>query len=422
MASAQLIDVSNYATLLVQSTQGRDGTPNGNIYFDLAINTIQIITREELAQVDLGSGLEDNPLTNNFGITLQALYLFENQQRRLDETLRQFYRDTGGVYKFSGAFIFNKGAKLAGDDRKKIRGSGWIEYEGDRTNVNRIYFGVRSLVAIGETSQPYWTLVESTTEAALQSATWSNFFRVGPIDEVVQVFGDTAHGDSEAGDFDYTTRNLVVRLRPFGSQHVQTTSVETGINEFSGFNAGFGIGEFDNAFNSFTLADVYGASQTAPWTGMSLEKLTTPVVKTGFNEPSGLFTWVLTNSGTGTVDQCAAYLDALQMQDDDIYAGSGIYNGRKGRTWYTRDAQGRVVTSSISDEGLFIDGLSTSEKQNIIQTDDAGDAKTYPFFPEIRINVGAIAKADGNGWGQVFYANGSGVLDFDTLGAVTKRC
>ena len=89
MAAAQLIDLSNYDTMLVQSTQGRSGTPDGNIYFDVANGRIEIITASELASVDLGSGAETNPLTNQFGIKLEALYAFENQERRTDETKRR---------------------------------------------------------------------------------------------------------------------------------------------------------------------------------------------------------------------------------------------------------------------------------------------------------------------------------------------
>ena len=422
---AVLIDSTNYDTHLKQSSQPRSGTPDGNIYFDDTNNEIQIITAEELANIDFGSGAEANPLTNDLGITMQALYLFENQERRTDETLRLFYRNTGGVYKFAGAFILNRGAKLAtadsdtGDDRTKIRGSGWIEYAGDRQNIDRIYHGVKSLVAIEATSQPYWTLVTATDEATLQAATWTDFNRAGPIDEAIQVYGDTAYGDTGAGDFDYTARELIIRLRPFGSQHVQTTASDTGIAEFSGFSAGYGIGETDNAFNAYDIADVYGGSQISPWTGMSLEKLATPQTETGFNEADGDFTWVLNNTAGGTVDECAAFLDALQMQDSDIDSGTGTYNGRKGRVWYTRDSQGRVVTASIGGEGLFIEGLSTSEKQNVIMTDDNGDQKTYPFYPEVRINVGAIAVADSNAWYHVFYKDGAGSLDFNTATAVT---
>ena len=58
MATAQLIDLSNYDSLLVQSTQSRSGSPDGNIFFDVANGRIEIITAEELANVDLGSGAE----------------------------------------------------------------------------------------------------------------------------------------------------------------------------------------------------------------------------------------------------------------------------------------------------------------------------------------------------------------------------
>jgi hypothetical protein len=128
---------------------------------------------------------------------------------------------------------------------------------------------------------------------------------------------------------------------------------------------------------------------------------------------------VLNNTLGGTVQQCAAYLDALALQDSDIDAGTGTYNGKKGRIWYTRNASGKVVTSSQSGEGLFIENLSTIEKQNVIMTDDAGNTKTYPFYPEVQITVGAVAVADTNAWYQVFYKNGAGSQDFDTATAVT---
>jgi len=99
-----IIDLSNYATHLVQSTVGRTGTPDGNIYFDTANKRIELITAEELAMVDLGSGAEANPLTNQLGIKLEALYAFENQERVTDESLRMFDRYFKGTFKFGGAY------------------------------------------------------------------------------------------------------------------------------------------------------------------------------------------------------------------------------------------------------------------------------------------------------------------------------
>jgi hypothetical protein len=237
---------------------------------------------------------------------------------------------------------------------------------------------------------------------------------------VVQVFGSTANGDTGAGDFDFTTRTLVARVRTFGQIAGESTSVAAGINEFSGFSGGYGVGESPENANQYNLADVYGGAAIAPWTGMTLEKLVTPQTETGFNEADGDFTWVLHNTLGGTAQECAAFLDAVALQDADIDTGAGTYNGRKGRVWYDRVA-GKVVTRSIGGEGLFIEGLSPAEQQNVTFTDDAGDTKTYPFVVSVEITVGAAAVADANAWYRVMYLDGSGSLDFDTATAVVVQ-
>lgn len=419
-----LIDHTNYMTLLEESTAPRGSTPTGNVYFDVENNKIQLIGADELPFLDAPTNSIPNQLNNFDGITLRGLYNFENSRRRVNETLRKYERGTAGNFRFAGAFSFVNGVKLDGTDRNKVRGSGWIEYAntGDgATDIDRIYHGVASLVDIQATTVPFYTLTTATDEATLQSATWTNFVRLGDINEAVQVYGSTAYGDTGAGTFDYTTRTLVVRVRSWGYNAGETTSIATGIAEFSGFSAGYGVGESINPANIYSLADVYGGSAIAPFSTMTLEKLASPQTETGFNESDGNFTWVLNNPSGGTVQQCAAYLDALALQGTDIDAGTGSYIGTKGRVWYTRNASGKVVTSSIGGAGLFIEGLSTSEKQNVIMTDNSGATKTYPYFPEVQITVGAPAIADTNAWYQVFYADGSAGADFDTTSAVTVK-
>lgn len=422
-----LIDHTNFSTTLKESTTPRGSTPDGNVYFDVAANEIQLIGIDELPTIDLtaqgGGATDPNPLTNFDGITLRALYNFDNARRRVNENLRKYLRGTAGNYRFAGAFSFINGVKLDGTDRNKIRSSGWIEYadtQDGATDVDRIYHGVLSLVDIQPGTVPRWALVTATDEDSLQAATWADFVRTGDINEAVQVYGSIAFGDTGAGSFDYKTRTLIVRVRSWGYNPGETTSVLTGIAEFSGFSAGYGVGESLNPSNTYALADVYGGAEVAPWTGMALEQLATPQTETGFNEADGNFKWVLHNTGAGTVQQCAAFLDALSLQAGviDTHAG-GTYTGQKGRVWYSRNAAGKVVTSSIGGEGLFIEGLSTAEKQNVIMTDDAAAAKTYPYFPEVQINVGAAALADANAWYHVYYVNGAADADFDMTGAVT---
>lgn len=191
-----LIDLSNYADALVQSTQSRSGTPDGNIFFDTTNGRIELITAEELATVDLGSGLEANPLTNQLGIKFEAIYAFENQERRTDENLRKFDRFSKGTFKYGGAYELVNGRLFDdvngsdtgtannsdgdSDDRVKVRGSGWIERTS--TGIGRIYFGPVSLGNVESASQAYYQILEGDAPI--------NFAKPGPVDEGVKVYGD----------------------------------------------------------------------------------------------------------------------------------------------------------------------------------------------------------------------------------------
>jgi hypothetical protein len=418
MATAQLIDLSNYDTLLVQSTQGRSGTPDGNIFFDVANGRIELITAEELANVDLGGGAEANPLTNQFGIKKEALYAFENQERRTDETLRQYDRYFKGTFKFGGAYEIINGRKYddadgsatssTTDDRAKIRGSGWIE-RNSANAIGRIYYGVRSLGTIEETSQPYYQLTAGGAP--------TNFQKDGAVDEAIQVYGD-AVVDTNTTTFDSRTY-MSMKVRTFGYNYDEKTLEDSGVTQMDGYASGFALGESPHlTTGNYTLANVYGGGQISPWTGMTLEKLATPQTETGFNEADGDFTWVLNNTVPGDLDQCVAFLDALAQTDDDIDSGSEtVTNGKRVGTWYTYDAQGRIVTRSGADSlGLFIENIPTADEQLIVFTDDAGNTKTRPFQVSVVAEVGAIAVADILSWYHSFFE-----AAYNTAGAVTVQ-
>ena len=400
MAAPTLITLDNYTTLLKESTVGRAGTPNGNIFFDTTNGRIELITLEELAQVDLGSGPEANPLANQEGIFIGAVYAFERQQRRTNEFLRQFDSALAGTFKFAGAYEMVNGRKFdtvtssVGDDREKLRGSGWLERNvaGAVTNV---FFGVRSLGNIEATSQPYYQLSQGGAPA--------NFQKAGAVDEAVDVTGQTSF--------------LAVKVRTFGFNYDEKTLADSGITEMSGYSAGFALGEAAHLTSGgYALADVYGGAQIAPWTGMTLEKLAVPQTEGGFTQADGDFTWVLNNTGSGTLDECVAFLDALAQTDNDIDSGAvTITNGKRVQTWYTYDAQGRIVTRSGADSlGLFIESVPVVDQQRIVFTDDAAATKTYPFLVQLNINVGANAAADTDAWYHVWEAT-----DYGTPTAVT---
>lgn len=421
MATAQLITSANQSTLLVESSQGRAGTPDGNIFFDTANDRVELITVEELANVDLGSGPESNPLTNSFGITLQALYAFERRRRRTNTALRNFLPGVDGTFQDAGAWVFENGIKLAddanastGDDRTKIRGSGWREFAANG-NVDRVYFGVRSLNNIEPTSQPYVQIAASTSESDLLAASPTDASRVGPLDEAFQVLGSTANGDTGAGNFDFTTsRILVAKVRTFGFTQGEATSTGSGVSRLQGFSAGFGIGESASPTNAFTLADVYGGSAVSPFTGILFTRLASARTETGFVQADGQFTDIVSNSAGATLAQIRARLDAWMQLDIDIDENANGFLPRRAAPLYTIDDTGRLVTR----QGVFIENVPVADQQSIVFTDDAGEQKTYPFNVQVDVAVSDAWQADANGWYQCMFVDGAGAADFDTANAV----
>ena len=415
MATPILIDLSNYDTLLVQSTQDRAGTPDGNVYFDKATGEIEFINATEAPLIDLsskgGAASEANPLTAELGLKFEAIYAFENQERKIDETLRAYDRWTSGTFKFGGAYNFiNSRKPSTAADRAIIRGSGWNEYAID-DGVDRIYFGNKGLSNIETGSQPYYQLSDGGEPF--------DYAKAGQIDEAVQVYGNTGNTptDATAGDFDTRTYEAV-SIRTFGQNYDRKETIaDLGIAELGGYSTGFAVNESVHlTTGDYALADVYGGAQTTPWDVMTLEELDTPVVISGFNEADGTFTWVLNNSSNASLAQCVAYLDALAQTDDDINThATNVTNGKRVGTWYSYNAQGQIVTQSGADtNGLYIYNIPTADEQSVVFTDDAGGLKTQPFSVSVEANVGATAKADANAWYHSYFA-----ADYNTATAVT---
>jgi len=357
---------------------------------------------------------------------MEALYAFEREQRRLDETLRKFDYFFEGTFKFGGAYKIVNGYGFDdvngtdtsstnntngdSDDRVKVRGSGWNEET--TSGIGRIYYGVVSLGNVETLSQPYYQLSAG--------ATGTDFAKDGDIDEAIQVYGDTTY-DVNTTDFD-TRTYLSNRIRTFGYNFDEKLLIDSGVTEMGGYSSGFAIGETVHLTSgNYSLADVYGGAQTGPWDQMSLGNLDTPVTVTGFNEGTGTFSWVLNNTGSADLAQSVAFLDALAQTDDDIDAKTGTVYGKRVGTWYSYDPQSRILTNSGADtDGLYIYNVPVADQQSIVFTSDTGSTYTYPFFSGIQVTVGVNAVADTGSWYHGFFLDGPGVGDdFNATGALT---
>ena len=233
-----------------------------------------------------------NALINLDGLRFEAAYAFENQERRLDETLRKYDRWTAGTFKFGGAYDFINGRSPATDaDRKLIRGSGWRELTG--STVNRIYFGPKGLGAILATSTPSY---QST-----QYGTSTDFTKLGNIDEAIQVFGDAANGN-----FDNTLSSHYLSIRTYGQNYDRVDTLGTlGITELGGYSSGAAL----NESNHLTTGD-YPLASVAPDSTIALTSQTIDFTATE----------VVLNNGTAAANNAVAL--GLGVGSSFIVAGS----------------------------------------------------------------------------------------------------
>lgn len=67
----------------------------------------------------------------------------------------------------------------------------------------------------------------------------------------------------------------------------------------------------------------------------------------------------------------------------------------------------------------MLEALPGSDQQKVVLTTDAATTRTYPFFPEILIEVGPNAKADAAAWIHAYFKDGPGANDFGTATAIT---
>jgi len=398
-----LIDLSNYSTSLFQASSNT--FTDGNVFFDKAAGTIAFGDSTTYATLNLtthgGGATDPNPLSKQDGLKFEAIYAFENQERRVDVTLRAYDRWTSGSFKFGGAYNFINGRVPAtAADRQIIRGSGWNEYAVDGT-VDKIYFGNKGLSNIQVGSQPYYQLGTFTTAI--------NYAKSGQIDEAVLVY-DKVGADN-------TLNPEVVSVRTYGNNYDRkATNTDLGIAELGGYSTGFAVNESThlttNVGAAHPFTSVWGVDansvqgSSGAWLNMTLEKLATPVNRAEFAETAGNFTWVVNNPDGSTLDEVVAFLDAIATVTVDI--DSGIVSTTIGKdvdVWYTYNAAGQVVTKSGADTlGLYIYNVPVADQQRVIFTDDAAATKSYQFLVGVEVNVGATAKADANAWYHSFGA------------------
>lgn len=391
------------------STQGRSGTPDGNIYLDTSNPAEPKIELFSSSEVPTMAGSVANLLDPNDGATMQAIYGAIGIERRDNETARQFLKPSVGVFALAGSYdLLNNWQFATATDLGLVRSSG-IRYLAVNGAVNRIYFGPKSLGNIEAASQPYY---QTTSLGPV-----TDFSFLGDVDELVQVFGTTANGDTGAGNFDVRSF-FAVSVREWGFIHDRKDLTDSGLSLAAQYSGGFGLGESPHpTTGNYTEANVLGGGAIAPWSTMSYLTEAAPVNRTGFNEADGLFAETIQNPAGGTLDEVVAFMDALARSTADIDDGTPVQIGKQVDVLYTFDAQGNVVLK----QGLFIENLPGADLTRLRLTDDSGNPKTFPSLITINVNLSSTAQGESTAWYHSFIEDDTDADDYNTATAITSQ-
>lgn len=443
MATAQKITKANRASLMLRSDNPRGSSPNGNYYLDTANDKVQLISAEELPQITYpvghagysGGAPEANPLTNGFKIQIRALYFEILAAVQADPALQNFRFSVDTVSnemtKLVGASAFLNGITLDTNtsttnshDRDKIADSGMTEFQaggGGNTIIDRVYHGVKSQNPINATSQAFYMLAASLSEADRQAATPINFASPGDVNEVINTYIN--------GGTDNRKSALIIGVRDFGYTTEETNSISADVAELGAYSQGYGIGnKIVPEIAALTESDVFGGAAVAPYVNLSFFRHAAPQTRTGFATTgagaSGDFTdEIQLSTGAVTIIQLRAWLDKLMQQDTDQNANTGVtgpFLPKRAEPFYTIDpANGKLVTRS----GLYIDPakLTAEAQQQIVMTADGGGQHFIPFNSGIAITVSDVWLNDPAPWFRLMYSDGAASADFDTSGAVTVK-
>lgn len=396
---------------LNQSAQAASGTPDGEVFIAPGSLTIELISSTD--------GYGGSNLIAADGVELQALYSFLKEEWKSDANLIKYPFPMEAIT--SEQFEFINGWTLDDtntDSRTYVRRGGWAEKDSSG-NVSREYMG---LITLGTFTTPgtqkayfFWTGDTSK----------SDFTYFGPVNEPVQIFGDTAYGDAGAGDFDNRTTVLTVAIRPDttgssgsveGYTFDQSTTTDIGAATVTYQVYRFPLSSTIDLDLTLTDAEI-SALITAKT--IDIEWFPGNISSNAYLSPDlngGPFTYnILIENATNNITPSEVYNYVqyqLRQGDVDIDSGAGTEYAFStpelctfvGPVLETFD----IDSSSGTAGGVLIGSIDTNQAANFKMRDNAGTLQVFPKIASGKLvfNPNLINDAATKYW--LFFDNAGG--------------
>jgi hypothetical protein len=318
------------------------------------------------------------------GVTGQCLYSWLKEEWKSNTDYIKFPFPMEAITPEQFEFI---NGWLPFDDatRKLIRTAGWAEKNAGGA-VLRQYMGVISLGDLGENDQPYYRF---------GTASATDFAYEGPVNEAIQIFGDT-----DNGNFNHTNgQTLDIYCREQGKTYTASNNTAIGAANLTYITYRFPL---TNGVDLNIVASDATIAADAPWTNITIEYYGTNQDRDigGTDYP---FRIIIDSDATATTQQIYEKIQYLLRQDVDIDSGDGTVNGK------TADELLRFVGPTLVGAfSVFIDALNSNFLNSVEYTDQNGITRTYPFVAAGTINFGANAGSGDFKYWMFFTTNPGG--------------
>ena len=362
---------------------------------DLLVDGVDVILDTTAKTISLltTSAIENAGATG--GVTGQALYSWLKERWKNSVTYIKYPFPMEAITPEQFEFI-NGWKPLNDSTRKLIRTAGWTEKNSSGTVLRR-YAGIVSLGTLGLTDQPYYRFGAGTSV---------NFTYQGPVNEGIQIFGDT-----DNGNLNYTGGTaLNLFCREQGKTYAASNNTAIGAPTLSYIVYRFPL---SNGVDLKISASDATIAANVPYTNITIEYFTTDqnfdVDGDTIDEP---YRFIITDaSGVASTQQIYEKIQYQLRQATDIDSGAGAVVGK------TADSLLMFVGDTlVGSNGVRIEGLNANFLNSVEFYDYTGTKRIYPYVASGTINFGPNAGSGDFLFKMFFVSTPSG--DYGTANAI----
>lgn len=320
---------------------------------------------------------------SNDGVTGQALYSFLKDEWKTDASLIPYpfpmLSITPEQFEFVGGWRpSNTDSNLT---RNLLRSAGWREISAANA-TNRQYMNVISLGAISSSDRAYYAFASDTAK--------TDFDFDGPVNQAVQVFGDSTNGN-----FDKRSQELTIFIRIQGKKYGLSTTSSIGLTALNYIANRFPLAESVNL--KITNNDT-AISTTSPYTGMSItyQSATYEIDTVGTNRSFD----VTVNGNGGTLEQINEFVAYKLRQATDI---DSLSSGKYG--FLSSELMDFLGNDLKTRKGVFVSNFNVDDTNRITFTDTGNVERTFPFVASGILNFNQNLEDDADATYHLFFAD-----------------